>query len=166
MGERNKSKRPFVFLGVGIFNTTIDFTFYTFLTSTAFRNGKHIAIAGFVSGTFALLCAFVTHGFITWRGSHLTNKTLLKFVLFTGFGMWVIRPFLLSLFIKWYGLYHTAYHLFVQMGLPFSYNFVANTGAFMCMLIIVLVYNYFTYERFVFTRFRSDHIEPENHSTS
>lgn len=145
------SKRPLVFLAVGILNTLLDFLFYTFLTSVIFDN-QHIALAGLLSGTFALVCAFLTHGLITWRGAHLTRKTLLKFFLFTGFGMWVIRPLLLTLFIKLDGLYDWAHSLTDAVGLPFSQAFVANTGAFGLMLAIILVYNYLTYERFVFNK--------------
>lgn len=159
-------KRPLVFLGVGTFNTLVDFSFYTFLTSTAFRNGHHIALAGFISGTFALICAFLTHGFVTWRGSHLSRQTLVKFVLFTGFGMWVIRPALLSWFIHWRLLYVSTKNLIDHSGIHLSYNFISNTGSFALMLLIVLTYNYFTYERFVFTRKKPSlsHIEPENRS--
>ena len=159
------SKRPLVFLGVGVFNTLIDFGFYTFLTSVFFKNGKEIALAGLISGTFALICAFITHGFITWRGSHINHKTLLRFFLFTGFGMWVIRPILLSLFIKLHGLYTWVHHLFDKLGIHFSYNFVSNTGAFGFMLLIVLTYNFVVYEKYVF-KFKIADTEPESHSES
>jgi len=155
------SKRPLVFLGVGVFNTVLDFSFYTFLTSTTFKNGHHIAIAGFISGSFALVCAFLTHGFITWRGTNITHRTIAKFVAFTGLGMWVIRPVLLSLFIKLHGLYHWTQQLVHHIGINFSYNFVANTGAFAFTLVIVLSYNYYIYSRFVF-KGANNHIEPES----
>lgn len=157
------NKRPLVFLGVGVFNTLLDFGFYTFLTSTVFKDGQNIGLAGLISGTFALLCAFLTHGFITWRGSHINHKTLLKFFLFTGFGMWIIRPLLLSIFIKFDGLYHWADKLLDSLGLHFSYNFVANTGAFGLMLVIVLTYNYLVYERYVFSTPKPFRTEPGSH---
>lgn len=146
-----KNKRPLIFLGVGIVNTLLDFAFYTLLTQTIFKDPKQIGIAGLVSGTFSLICAFLTHSFITWRGSQVNHKTVLKFFIFTGFGMWIIRPLLLSLFIKFSGLYNWAYSISNSLGLPFKYSFVANTGAFVLMAVIVLSYNYFVYDRFVFT---------------
>ena len=36
MSAETKSKRPLVFLGVGILNTLLDFAFYTLLTQTVF----------------------------------------------------------------------------------------------------------------------------------
>lgn len=140
-----------IFLAVGVINTLIDFAFYTLLTLLIFKNDDQIVLAGVLSGTFALLCAFATHGFITFRGSKLGHKTLIKFILFTGFGMWVIRPLLLGLFIQLDGLYHWAHSLSETLRLPFSYDFVANTGAFGFMVILVLLYNYYVYARYVFT---------------
>ena len=152
MAEIKTNKRPLVFLGVGIINTLVDFGFYTFLTSfvSNFKNGRHIQLAGLISGTFAMFFALILHSLITWRGSHINHKTVLKFFAFTGFGMWVIRPQLLGLFIHLRGLYHWVDKLLDKIGLHFTYNFVANTGAFGFMILILLVYNYLVYERFVF----------------
>jgi len=146
------SRRPLVFLGVGAANTLLDFAFYTILTLTILKGQDSIALAGFVSGTFALLCAFIAHSMITWRGSSIGKGTILRFFLFTGFGMWVIRPLLLSFFIHFTSVYHFAYNLSTSLGLPFSYEFVTNTGAFGFMVVIILSYNYFVYDRFVFKK--------------
>lgn len=151
-----KSKRPIIFLGVGVFNTVADFAFYTLLTALVFTEPKQIAMAGLVSGTFALICAFMTHALITWRGSHINYKTLAKFVAFTGFGMWVVRPLLLIVFIKLGGFYTWVHAVSDSLGLPFSYSFVSNTGAFGFMVILVLLYNYFVYSRFVFNVSRTE----------
>lgn len=141
-------KRPLIFLGVGILNTLLDFSFYTLLSLTVFQD--NIVLAGVVSGTFALIYAFLTHGLITWRGRDLKPMTILRFFLFTGFGMWVLRPALLALFIMAQPIYRFATTISEALGLPFNYDFVASTGAFGFMIIIVLIYNFLTYDRFVF----------------
>jgi len=148
--SKKKSRRPFTFLGVGIFNTVIDYLFYTFLTQTLLTDPKQIGLAGILSGTFALLCAFTTHALITWRGSRISNKTLAKFFILTGFGMWVMRRLLLSAFISLSALYAWCQQIFQKIGLHFDESFIANTGAFGLMVLVVLVYNYFVYDRFVF----------------
>lgn len=142
-------KRPLVFLGVGIFNTLLDFAFYTFLTLVVFQD--NIIAAGLLSGTLALVFAFITHGTITWRGRSLSVQTILKFFAFTGFGMWVIRPILLTIFIQLKPLYEFANSVASSLSLPFTYDFIASTGAFGFMIILVLLYNYLTYDRFVFS---------------
>lgn len=145
-----RTKRPIIFLAVGVINTLLDFCFYSLITATFLKQASDIALAGVISGTFALLCAFITHATITWRGSHIGHKTLLRFVLFTGFGMWVIRPILLAAFIHINTLYSWAHDTSQDLHLPFSYQFIANTGAFGFMVIVVLLYNYFVYSRYVF----------------
>ncbi len=149
MGRRMpRNKRPYIFLVVGVVNTLLDFTFYTLLSQMIFKDS--IGVAGIVSGTIALFIAFLTHSFITWRGTEISHKTLLRFFVVTGFGMWIIRPLLLSLFITLTSFYYWVHTISFTLGLPFSYDFVAKTGAFGFMVIIVLIYNYFTYDRLVF----------------
>ena len=143
-------KRPFLFLAVGIFNTLFDFSFYTLLIGLFFKGTNQIALAGILSGTAALVCAFLTHSFITWRGSHISHRTVLKFIGYTGFGMWVIRPIALSIFIRFTALYQIAHTISKILHLPFNYNFIANTGAFGFMAVILLLYNYFVYGKYVF----------------
>lgn len=150
MQPETKSKRPLVFLGVGILNTLLDFAFYTLLTQTIFQGNGLIMTAGIVSGTFALICAFITHSLITWKGREKNKSTIIRFIFFTGFGMWIIRPILLSIFILMTPVYDFAYGISSALGLPFTYDFIANTGAFGFMVVIVLIYNYIVYDRFVF----------------
>lgn len=164
--KNSTNKRPLVFLGVGVLNTGLDFLFYTLLTTLIFRNGSHIALVGILSGTVALLIAFTNHSLITWRDKPITHFTMLKFFLFTGFGMWVLRPILLYVFIKMESLFTGTKHLLDQVGVHFSYNFIANTGAFGCMVIVVLLYNYFVYSRYVFTDKEPMNIDPKSHSAS
>lgn len=151
-----KRKRPALFLLVGILNTGVDYLFYTFLTQVIFTSGQSLALVGILSGTVALVVAFATHSSITWRGRNVTRLTLVKFILFTGFGMWILRPILLVLFFNLHGLYQWAYSISHTLHLQFSYDFVASTGAFGFMVIILLIYNYLTYDRFVFNAHTSD----------
>ncbi len=150
--SKKKSRRPMIFLGVGVFNTLVDYLFYTFLTRALLTDPQQIGLAGVLSGTFALLCAFTTHALITWRGANLSHKTLGKFFVFTGFGMWVIRPLLLNTFIHFNGLYAWVHQILLRLNLPFDRAFIANTCAFGLMVLVVLIYNYFVYDRYVFRK--------------
>ena len=144
------NKRPVIFLAVGIFNTLVDFLFYTFLTQIVLTKPSQIGLAGVISGTFALLCAFATHNYITWRERPADRQTVIRFFAFTGFGMWVLRPILLSIFIKLDGLYSWAQTIAEKLHLPLSDDFIVNTGAFCIMVFIVLIYNFLAYDRLVF----------------
>lgn len=128
----------------------LDFLFYTFLSQVIFRDASSIILVGFISGTLALVIAFLTHSLITWKGRQISVATVLRFFLATGFGMWVLRPLLLKLFIGLSSLYGWAHTITDQLGVTLSYSFVANTGAFGFMVVLVLIYNYVAYDRFVF----------------
>lgn len=145
-------RQPLLFLSVGALNTLLDFAFYTFLTLVVFKEVGDIALAGFISGTFALVCAFITHGLITFKGSNLGRETMIRFILFTGLGMWILRPLLLSLFIMIPVLYSLVRQFTSAIGLPFSLDFISRTGAFGFMVIIILLYNYYVYSRYVFLK--------------
>lgn len=155
-------KRSHIFLFVGVFNTLADFICYTLLTLFVFKNPSQIAVAGVVSGTIALIIAFLTHSLITWRDRETTAITVIKFFIVTGFGMWVIRPLLLGLFVHFSFLYNFVHTLTTNLHLPFSLTFITNTGAFGFMTIVLLVYNYFTYDRFTFSN-RESHKEDKSH---
>jgi len=155
----DKKKRPVIFLIVGAGNTLLDFSFYSLLTAIVFTRPNQIALAGVISGTFALTCAFTTHAFITFRGHQVSKMTIVRFGIFTGFGMWVIRPLLLTIFIRLQGLYNWAYSVTQKLHLPFHRSFVAHTGAFILMTILVLVYNYYVYSRYVFKTYPRTDLE-------
>jgi putative flippase GtrA len=146
-----KTKRPAIFLLVGVTNTLIDYLFYTFLTQVIIKGESSIALAGLISGTIALAVAFTTHSLITWRGRSVSRITLLKFTGVTGAGMWILRPVLLTLFLSFHRLYDWAHSVAQLIGISVQYSFIANTGAFGFMAIILLIYNYLTYDRFVYT---------------
>lgn len=145
-----KKYRPITFLAVGLLNTLLDFLFYTFLVFVFFPQSKDIWIVGLISGIVALACAYTTHQLITWRDHPASKMTLVKFFVSTGLGLWIIRPLLLLWFIHFTSLYTFVFSLLAPLG--FSYDFIASTGAFGFMVVIVTIYNFIMYDRFVFTK--------------
>lgn len=142
-------RRPLTFLLVGLVNTLLDFFFYTLLVFAMSPSAKDIWIVGILSGIFALTAAYLTHRYITWRDQRASKKTVVKFFLATGFGLWVIRPTLLVLFMTLSPVYSIAYTLLQPLG--FSLDFITSTGAFILSATLVIIYNFFVYDRFVFT---------------
>jgi putative flippase GtrA len=148
----SSTKKPVIFLGVGLLNTLVDFAFYSLLMVYVFDD-SNIYLAGIVSGTFALLFAFTTHSLITWKGSEKDFATLLRFAAFTGVGMWVIRPILLYMFIDFDMLYSWIFKILKPIGVStLNYEFITSSGAFALMITVLLIYNYLTYDRFVFRK--------------
>ena len=148
----NKLDKRIRFLLVGGVNTLADFICYSLLNLFI----ENIAVVGVLSGTAALFFAYITHSFITFRRTGLSRLTLQKFFLFTGFGMWVIRPILLTAFT----LYPASAWDKASQYIPFSQVSIQNTLAFFAMVTILLIYNYLVYSRYVFI----DHKDHKNHS--
>lgn len=153
-----RASRPFIFLAVGALNTLLDFLFYTFLVFTFFPESRDIWIVGVISGVAALILAYTTHQLITWRDHPASKLTIVKFVIVTGIGLWIIRPILLLWFIGFSGLYSSLCTLVEPFGL--SYDFTTSTGAFILMVIVVMIYNFLAYDKFVFTE--KTHTEQRN----
>lgn len=143
--------RPIIFIAVGILNTLVDFLFYIFLVSVFFPKNEDIWIVGVISGTLALVCAYLTHRFITWRDRPVTKLTAIKFIGATGLGLWAIRPFLLAWFITWTPLYKIM-HEVISPFIPISYTLIESTGAFCLMVVVIMTFNYLVYSRFVFRK--------------
>jgi putative flippase GtrA len=160
MAIDKKLRRPLTFFGVGILNTILDFLFYTALVVFVFGGNEQIGLIGIISGTFALICAYTTHRLITWRDRPATTKTLISFFVFTGIGLWIIRPLLLVILIQMTALYTFIHGILQAIGLPIGYELVASTVAFGIMAAIVMVYNYIVYSRFVF---KTNGTEQETH---
>lgn len=144
-------RRPIIFLGVGVLNTLLDFLFYTFLNHTFFPSPHQIVIVGIISGTFALTCAYFTHSYVTWRDRNVDKATAVRFFIATGFGLWIIRPILLALFINLSSIHIFFSKIAYAAGLHLEYNTVASTISFGMMIIIVMIYNYLVYSKLVFT---------------
>ena len=149
-----KSRRPIIFIAVGIFNTLADFLVFTLITQTILK--QNIALAGFLSGTIALLMAYVTHSKVTWRERSMSRISIIKFFAVTGFGMWAIRPILLLIFSRMVMVFDFSHKILSSFGLPLSYSFIANSISFCLMVFVVLIYNYLSYDRFVFNETKKD----------
>jgi putative flippase GtrA len=150
--EKKPKKRPLIYFVVGVGNTLVDYLFYLLLRFTILPDTDDIALAGIISGGFAMICAFTAHSLVTWRGAHISHRTALKFFGFTAFGLWIMRPLLLSVFIRFTWLYDLVYSICQSLHLPFSEQFIADTGAFGFMAVLLIFYNYYVYEHYVFKK--------------
>lgn len=149
----NKHRKKFIFLGVGILNTAIDFIGYSILMYVLPSSNIKLTLVGILSGTIALCVAFFTHSRITWRGIESRKGVFLRFLLFTGFGMWVIRPLLLNLFSHFTVLSDLLYKLAHPIfGNVLTYTFMSNSVNFILMTAVLLIYNFLTYDNFVFKK--------------
>lgn len=149
----SRHRKKFVFLGVGIFNTLTDFISYSLLMYVLPASNMKLTTVGVVSGTIALCVAFLTHSRITWRGAETGRGIFVRFLLVTGFGMWVVRPILLNIFVHFTLLSDILYKLSYTLAEDMvTRTFIQNSVTFLLMTIVLLIYNFLTYDRFVFSQ--------------
>lgn len=134
---------------VGILNTVIDIVIFNLLT------GLHIisnaAVASIFSGTVAMINSFIFNQRYTFRAKHTPPLQIGYFFALTIFGLYVIRPIVISFFTKtWLWPAHTVYRLTHALHLPLSAAFDQRNFALGMAILIVLFYNYVTYKRLVF----------------
>jgi len=149
---RSHNKKKLVFLAVGGFNTLADFICYSILMYLTPDSVIKLTLVGIISGILALCIAFFTHSRITWSERARSHGVLVRFFVTTGLGIWFLRPLLLNVFIGWVGIAAFVYSILHPYFSFLSFQFVLNTVAFLLMTVVMLVYNFFVYDKFVFNK--------------
>lgn len=133
---------------VGIMNTVIDFVAFNVL-----RLAIPVTIASVISGTLAMINSYIFNQRFTFKAKKVEPKQTVIFFVATIFGIYVIRPAVIYFFTKvWLGPVHLGYSITHAIGLPFSQKFVADNAAWLAAIVIVLVYNYYAYKKWVFVK--------------
>lgn len=142
-----KHKKMLIFFFVGIFNTLVDFIVYT-ISSTFFQIPLTISTA--ISGSISSVSTFFTHGKITWKNRPLTKFSILRYATWSLIMVIFLRPFIAFIAEHLTPLYQFAFVVSSFLHLPFSYDFVFKTGVFIIIAAVIMVINFFVYEKFVF----------------
>lgn len=140
-------KKITIFFFVGLFNTFIDFVIYTLVTLIF---NVPVTFATVISGTISSISTFFTHGKITWQSQNLNKSSFIRFAIWCLIMVTMIRPFVAFVAEQLTPLYQFAFALSSFLHLPFSYNFVKNTGIFVIIAAVVMILNFAIYEKVVF----------------
>lgn len=147
---------------VGILNTVVDFVVQFLLFKLV---GLSSSVAAVLSGTVAMTVSFFFNQRFTFRRQHSSTAKIVLFFVITAFGIWVLRPIIITIFVHyWTWPSHTAYdivlklkldqlpgvHSLLYTGKKTAQEVVANELALVMAIIIVLFYNYVAYKRYVF----------------
>lgn len=151
---------------VGVVNTIVDFTLLnilavTILPKSAFNGSFMVAglqasingliIAGLISGTVAMIVSFLLNANFTFRVRHVSSRRTVYFFAITIFGLFVIRPIILKILTdSWHWPANFAYSVTHFLHLPLSQSFDERNVALVAAILVVLVYNYLMYKKFVF----------------
>lgn len=151
---------------VGISNTLVDFILLNLLVMTILPKNLEIInttilginvvvtgviVAGIISGTAAMINSYIFNMRFTFRKKNVNTRHTVYFFLITIFGLYFIRPIILKIFTDtWVWPADVAYYITGSLKLPLSREFDERNLALMIAVLIVLVYNYLMYKKFVF----------------
>lgn len=136
MDKLKKHADKFRFGFVGIINTAIDFGVLFLLVSL----GMSSLIGNYISTTTALIFSFFANKKFTFKDNS-KNRTaqIIKFLVVTLFGLWIIQPVIIE------GFKFISEPTGMSSGLTLLIGKILATGA-------SLIWNYILYSRFIFNK--------------
>lgn len=144
------SQRTGRYLLVGITLTIFNYGFYAVLSNLIINNNNLIWLSTFIATAATTILAYILHSKITWKERGITKSAKYKFFIWNIILTVAVGPILTQLFSYITPLYDFAFNVTSSLHIPFSYNFVLTTGAFVLTSIVVMILNFFFYDRFVF----------------
>ena len=135
------------FAGVGIVCTLLDYLVYQMALNLIFQG--NLALSAVTSGVISTFAAYVMHNNITWKERDPGKYGVIKFFIWNGVTVFLLRPPLTWFFSLFGFLYGFVYWLTSWI---FTYDFVASTGVYLLMTTVTMVLNYTVYEKLVFAK--------------
>ena len=168
--KTSKHATRYFFVGVAItvFNFgTYSLINYLFLGINPFNmgndngNSNFLWLSTFISTAVTTIVAYIAHSKITWKERNITKHSIIRFFIWNALLAVAIGPWITQLFSLLTPLYEFAYNITSAIHLPFSYEFVLSTGAFVLTAIVTMILNFLFYDRFVFGESNSSpHSDP------
>lgn len=153
--EIKTSKRAGRYILVGIAITIFNFGFYSILANLIINNNDYLWLSTFISTAAATIVAYILHSKITWKERPVSKSAIYRFFIWNAILAVAIGPWLTQLFSLFTPLYDLAFSISETLHLPFTYEFVQSTGAFVLTSIVVMILNYLFYDKFVFQKSKS-----------
>ena len=147
-----QKKRVWKYFWVGVTVTLTDYVLHELLILLVFKNVELEWLALMISGVVAMMVGFVLHNRITWKERNPGKWGPLKFIAWNSFVMFLLRPWLSSVFALFTGLYQFAFGICQWLHLPFSYDFVYSTGIYGLCICVTMILNFLVYERLIFKK--------------
>ena len=135
---------------VGVIITLFDFVAYTVLVKLVFRTNDALEISTAVATVLATILAYILHSRITWRDRKPAKFGVVKFFLWNGLAAVALKPFTAWVVGTWTGLFQFALMVSEWLRLPFDYGTIEYLGVYGIATLVIMVLNYFFYDRLVF----------------
>lgn len=144
------SKHAIRYLIIGTTLALFNYIFFTILSNLIIKNNDLLWLSSFIATAVTTVLAYILHSRITWKERPISKTAIYKFFIWNILMTVAINPILTQLFSYITPLYQFAYNITSSLHIPFSYEFILTTGAFVLTAIVTTIMNYFLYDRFVF----------------
>ena len=143
---KHASRYLFIGIALAIFN----YGLYALIANLIINNNDLLWLSSFIASAFTTILAYILHSKITWKERNPGKTGIYKFLIWNLLLTIAINPGFTQLFSLFTPLYELAFNLFQTIHIPFSYEFVQSTGAFVLTAIVTMILNFLFYDRFVF----------------
>ena len=143
-------KRAGRYFIVGVCITIFNYGLYSILANLIINNNNLLWLSTLISTIVTTLVAYILHSKITWKERNITKHSIIRFFVWNAILTFIINPGLTQLFSLITPLYELAFNIFQFLHIPFTYEFILTTGAFVLTAIITMILNFLFYDRFVF----------------
>lgn len=150
------SKHAVRYLIIGTTLALFNYITYTVLANLIIKNNDLIWLSTFIATALTTILAYILHSKITWKERPISKTAIYKFFIWNIMLTIAINPLLTQLFSYITPLYDFAFNITTSMHIPFTYNFILTTGAFMLTAIITTIMNFFLYDKFVFGKIKNN----------
>ena len=151
------SKHAIRYLIVGICITLFNYAFFAILSNLIIQNNDLIWLSNFIATAVTTIVAYFAHSKITWKEREVTKHSIIRFFIWNAMLTVAIAPGFTQLFSLFAPLYEFVYNITSAIHLPFSYEFVLTTGAFVLNSIVIMILNFLFYNKFVFGKKKVAH---------
>ena len=146
----SQKARPLVYFFVGLSVTVFNYLLYILIARFVIKNSDLLWLSNLIANIFATILAYILHSRITWKDRKVTKSNILRFFIWNAILTFLINPFFTWLFGLATFVYDFAFTISTNLNFPFDYDFIQSTGAFGFTGVVVMIMNYFCYDRFVF----------------
>lgn len=138
----------YLIIGIGL--AVFNYATYAIIANLIIKNSDLLWLSSFIASAFTTILAYILHSRITWKERKPTKQGIYRFFIWNVLLTIAINPGLTQFFSIFTPLYQFGYDISQTINLPFSYEFIQSTGAFVLTAIITTILNFLFYDRFVF----------------
>ena len=142
----------YFFVGVGV--TLVNYGLFAVISNLVIKDNDLLWLSNMIATIITVIVGYIAHSRITWKERNVTKSSIIRFFIWNAMIAIIVNPALVQFFSIFTPLYEFAFNITSAIHLPFTYEFVLTTGAFVLTAIVVMILNFLFYDRFVFPKSR------------